>query len=168
MTQLARFYASLFVTNLKSVTALRGSFLLSMTFMALNNLTFFVFWWVLFSKVGSVRGWHMADVELLFGVSAAGFGLMQAVAGGAVHLSRFIDEGAVANIKRWNQAVEITACRAGLIVSGDLEIAKKIIAAEQQLPGDLTAAEKMKELLLYFVSDEYSQLRKALGIAVVT
>ncbi len=83
-------------------------------------------------------------------------------------VKRFIDEGAVANIKRWNQAVEITACRAGLIVSGDLEIAKKIIGAEQQLPGDLTPAEKMKELLLYFVSDEYSQLRQALGIAVVT
>ncbi len=32
-------------------------------------------------------------------------------------VKRFIDEGAKANIKRWNQAVEITACRAGLIVS---------------------------------------------------
>jgi tetratricopeptide (TPR) repeat protein len=81
-------------------------------------------------------------------------------------VKRFIDEGAIANIKKWNQAVELTACRAGLIVSGDLEIAKKIIGAEQQLPGDLTPAEKMKELLLYFVSEEFSQVRKALGIAV--
>jgi len=53
-----------------------------------------------------------------------------------------------------------------VIVSGDLDIAKKIIGSEQQLPGDLTAAEKMKELLLYFVSEEYTQVRKALGIAV--
>jgi hypothetical protein len=81
-------------------------------------------------------------------------------------VKRFIDEGAKANIKRWNQAVELTACRAGVIVSGDLEVAKKILSAEQQLPGDLTAADKMKELLLYFVSDEYSRVRKALGIAV--
>jgi hypothetical protein len=51
-------------------------------------------------------------------------------------------------------------------VSGDLEVAKKILSAEQQLPGDLTAAEKMKELLLYFVSEEYSAVRRALGIAV--
>ena len=50
-------------------------------------------------------------------------------------VKRFIDDGAKANIKRWNQAVELTACRAGLIVSGDLEIAKKILGAEQQLPG---------------------------------
>lgn len=81
-------------------------------------------------------------------------------------VKRFIEEGAKANIKRWNQAVELTACRAGLIVSGDLEIAKKLIGAEQQLPGDLSAADKMKELLLYFVGPQYAQVRKALGIAV--
>jgi|SRR5215207_2158460 len=90
-----KFAWALFTTNLKSVTALRGSFLLSMAFMALNNATFLVFWWVLFGRVGSLRGWQGPEVLLLFGVSAAGFGLMQAVAGGAVHLSRFIDEGAL-------------------------------------------------------------------------
>jgi ABC-2 type transport system permease protein len=88
-----RFLWALFSTNLKATTALRGSFLLSMTFMALNNFTIFVFWWVLFGKVGTLRGWQLADVELLFGVSAAGFGLMQATLGGAMHLSRLIDEG---------------------------------------------------------------------------
>jgi hypothetical protein len=81
-------------------------------------------------------------------------------------VKKFIDEGAKANIKRWNQAVEQTACRAGMLVCGDLEIAKKIIGAEPQLPGDLTPQEKMKDLLIYSVSENYSQLRKALGIAV--
>ncbi len=81
-------------------------------------------------------------------------------------VKRFIEEGAKANIKRWNQAVELTACRAGLIVCGDLEIAKKLIGAEQQLPGDLSAADKMKELLLYFVGEQYTMVRKALGIQV--
>jgi len=75
------------------VTALRGSFLLSMAFMVLNNLSFFVFWWVLFARVGNLRGWRLSDVELLFGMIAASFGLMQALAGGVVHLSRVIDEG---------------------------------------------------------------------------
>jgi ABC-2 type transport system permease protein len=45
--------------------------------------------------VGALRGWDMHDVALLFGVGATSFGLMQAVAGGALHLSRFIDEGAL-------------------------------------------------------------------------
>ena len=44
-------------------------------------------------------------------------------------VKRFLDEGAKANIKRWNQAVDLTACRAGLLVCGDLEIAKKIIGS---------------------------------------
>jgi ABC-2 type transport system permease protein len=91
----ARFAWALFTTNLKSVTALRGSFLLSMTFMALNNATFLVFWWVLFGRIGQLRGWQGGEVLLLFGISAAGFGLMAALAGGALHLSRFIDEGAL-------------------------------------------------------------------------
>lgn len=93
LSKLAKFSWCLFTTNFKSVTALRGSFLLSTMFMALNNVTFFVFWWVLFGRVGHVRGWQAPEVQLLFGVSASGFGLMQAFTGGAVHLSRFIDEG---------------------------------------------------------------------------
>ncbi|HLV65769.1 MAG TPA: tetratricopeptide repeat protein, partial [Polyangiaceae bacterium] len=83
-------------------------------------------------------------------------------------VKRFIDEGAKANIKRWNQAVEVTACRAGLVVSGDLDIAKKILGAEPQLPGDLSAADKMKELLLYFTSEDYFEVRRQLGIVIET
>jgi tetratricopeptide (TPR) repeat protein len=81
-------------------------------------------------------------------------------------VKRFLEEGAKANIKRWNQSVELTACRAGLLVCGDLEIAKKILASEQQLPGDLSATDKMKELLAFSVSEEYSTLRRALGVAI--
>jgi hypothetical protein len=81
-------------------------------------------------------------------------------------VKRFIEEGAKANIRRWSQAVELTACRAGLLVSGDLEIAKKIVGGEGQAPGDLPAADKMKELLVFSVSEGYSKLRKGLGVAV--
>jgi tetratricopeptide (TPR) repeat protein len=81
-------------------------------------------------------------------------------------VKKFIEAGAKANIKRWNQAVELTSCRAGLVLCADLEIAKKIISQEQQLPGDLPVADKLKELLLFAVSEEYSAIRKALGVAV--
>jgi len=83
-------------------------------------------------------------------------------------VKKFIAEGAKANIKRWVQTVEVTAARAGLLLSGDLEIAKKIIAAEPQVPGDLTPQEKVKELILFSVSDQYFALRAQLGIAIVT
>jgi hypothetical protein len=81
-------------------------------------------------------------------------------------VKRFLDGGAKANIKVWSQSVELTGARAGLLVCGDLEIARKIISAEAQLPGDLTVPEKMKELVLFSVSDDYAALRAALGVAV--
>jgi len=81
-------------------------------------------------------------------------------------VKKFIAEGAKANIKRWVQCVEVTAARSGFLLAGDLEIAKKIIAAEQPLPGDLAPAEKLKELLSFAVSEQYFHLRQALGIAI--
>jgi tetratricopeptide (TPR) repeat protein len=81
-------------------------------------------------------------------------------------VQKFVADGAKADLKRWLQTVEITSCRAGLLLCGDLDIAKKIIAAEPQMPGDLTPNEKMKELIVFSVSEQYFALRKALGIAV--
>jgi hypothetical protein len=81
-------------------------------------------------------------------------------------VQKFVEDGARADLKRWMQAIEITAARAGLLLCADLEIAKKIIAAEPQLPGDLPPAEKMKELIVFSVSEQYFTLRKTLGIAV--
>jgi tetratricopeptide (TPR) repeat protein len=81
-------------------------------------------------------------------------------------VQKWMEDGAKADLKRWLQALEVTACRAGLLLCADLEIAKKIIAAEPQLPGDLPPAEKVKELLVFSVSEQYFSLRKTLGIAV--
>jgi ABC-2 type transport system permease protein len=87
------FVRALVRTNLKAALALRGAFAMQAVFMMLNNLTFFVFWWVLMSRVDSLRGWRLADVELLFGIVAVSVGLTMTVAGGVRHLGRFIEEG---------------------------------------------------------------------------
>jgi hypothetical protein len=79
---------------------------------------------------------------------------------------KFIEDGAKANVKRWSQAAELTACRAGLLLCADLDIAKKIIAAEPQAPGDLPPQEKLKEMIVFSVSEQYFALRRALGIAI--
>jgi ABC-2 type transport system permease protein len=87
------FVGALVRTNLKASVALRGAFIMQAAFMALNNLTFFVFWWALMRRVDSLRGWRLGDVELLFGIVAMSFGLTVTIAGGVRHLGRFIDEG---------------------------------------------------------------------------
>ncbi len=81
-------------------------------------------------------------------------------------VQKFIEDGAKADLKRWMQTIEVTASRAGLLLCADLEIAKKIIAAEPQMPGDLSPQDKLKELIVFSVSEQYFALRKALGIAV--
>jgi hypothetical protein len=83
-----------------------------------------------------------------------------------VVVGRFIKEGARANIKRWAQSVETTSARAGLLLAGDLGVAKKLIAAQAQIPGDLSPQERIKELMVFTVSDEHFKLRQALGIQI--
>lgn len=77
----------------------------------------------------------------------------------------FVQEGAKVNIKHWMRAAELTACRAALLVCGDLEIAKKIISAERATP-ELSAADKMKDLLVFSMSENYALLRKSLGVQI--
>ena len=79
---------------------------------------------------------------------------------------KFVETKGAINIKRWVQATEITGCRAGLLLCGDLEIAKKVILMEPQLPGDLSPQEKITELIVFSVSPDYFALRKALGFAI--
>jgi viologen exporter family transport system permease protein len=88
-----QFLRALFATNLKAVAAQRGQLALQAVLMFINNLCFFVFWWVLFDNVETIRGWVVADIQLLYGFSATAFGLMVVAAGGVRHISRWVDEG---------------------------------------------------------------------------
>jgi viologen exporter family transport system permease protein len=88
-----RFFFHLLLTSARASLALRGAFLLRVAFMALNNLIFFVFWWLLFAKVPHVRGYALPDMATLFGVVAAGFGVANALGGGVHQLGRMIDDG---------------------------------------------------------------------------
>jgi golgin subfamily B member 1 len=80
---------------------------------------------------------------------------------------RFVEGGARTDIKRWVQTVELTGCRAGFLLCNDLETASRMI---QQLPTDSTAdlppKEKVKEMVLFSVSEEYFRLREVLGIQI--
>ncbi|HTH03155.1 MAG TPA: ABC-2 family transporter protein [Vicinamibacterales bacterium] len=87
------FARALFATNLRAALALRGAFAIQALFMLINNLTFFIVWWVLLRRVPDLRGWRLDDIEVLFGITATSFGLVVAVAGGVRHLGRAIEEG---------------------------------------------------------------------------
>jgi hypothetical protein len=82
----------------------------------------------------------------------------------AVH--RWVKNRGPMDITRWSRAVELTACRAGLLLSGDLGAAWAMINAEPQAPGDPPVDEKVKDLFSFAVSAEYFALRTLLGITI--
>ncbi|MEM7434679.1 MAG: tetratricopeptide repeat protein [Myxococcota bacterium] len=80
---------------------------------------------------------------------------------------KFLDAGGKADIKRWMQATEITALRAGLLLCDDVETAVRMtqqIASEST--ADLPPRDKVKEIVLYSVSESYFNLREALAIQI--
>jgi hypothetical protein len=150
----------------KHLSGYRGEHYIRNLFPTLNELKV-----ILFAGVKIVMPEFTIPGEMAQAVNATASELvkyMQPVQRESLRLvvHKWMEDGAKADLKRWMQAMEITACRAGLLLCADLEIGKKIIAAEPQLPGDLPPAEKMKELLVFSVSEQYFALRKALGIAV--
>ncbi len=70
------------------------------------------------------------------------------------------------DVVRFMQCSELTAVRAGLLLCGDLSVAAKILRQEPVVPFDLSANEKVRELIRFAVSDGYADLRRALGIDV--
>jgi tetratricopeptide (TPR) repeat protein len=85
-----------------------------------------------------------------------------------VVVGKFLKEGARANIKRWMQCVENSAARAGLLMCGDLDVARKVVQAQAQIPGDISAGERVRELMVFCCSESYFTLRKTLGITIQT
>ena len=114
----AAFVRALVATNVKAAAALRGAFALQIVFMMLNNVTFFVFWWALMRRVPNLRGWELGDIQVLFGVVAAGFGLAVTFAGGVWELGRIIDEGELDTLLTQPKPVLVHALGLRLKASG--------------------------------------------------
>jgi hypothetical protein len=74
---------------------------------------------------------------------------------------RFVEEGGRTNLQRWSASSEKTACRAGFLLSNDLQTALKLLEPEEGGLGELG-----KDLLVFAVSERYFQLRRQLGIAI--
>jgi len=72
---------------------------------------------------------------------------------------RFIAAGGRTSLRDWAQAAEFTACRAGLLMCGDLAVASGALARE---PG---GDERARELEGFWASDAASELRRDLGVA---
>lgn len=76
-----QFLWTLITLNLASAMEYRASFITQILGMFLNNGIYFVFWLIFFDRFGSVRGYGINDIYLLFAIVALGFGIAHALAG---------------------------------------------------------------------------------------
>jgi golgin subfamily B member 1 len=84
-------------------------------------------------------------------------------------LRKLIEARVSTDVKRWASAAELTAYRVGLLLVGDLRIAAQMIAQEQAPLGvgtTLLPRDKIKELVLYSISEGYFAARRAIGVNV--
>jgi hypothetical protein len=70
------------------------------------------------------------------------------------------------NVSKWLQAVDHTANRLGLLLSDDLGASTDVIKNETGTFSRASAQDRVRELVLFALSEEYFALRKALGLSI--
>jgi hypothetical protein len=70
------------------------------------------------------------------------------------------------DLTRWRNAVDSAAQRAGLLVSGELAAAARMIATEATPIGGRRPLERVQELVSFSVSASYFTVRAHLGVCV--
>lgn len=83
-----------FSVNLQSSMEYKSNFLIQSFGMVLNNASFILYWWVLFSKMGNtIGGYSFKQVLVIWAIASSGFGVSQVVFGNAMRMSDLIVDG---------------------------------------------------------------------------
>jgi hypothetical protein len=81
-------------------------------------------------------------------------------------VSKLIQEGTALDLKRWVAGVDLSADRAGLLMSDDLSTAVEVIRAADPASSSVPQEDRVEEIYKYSVSEQYLGARKALGVAI--
>jgi tetratricopeptide (TPR) repeat protein len=81
-------------------------------------------------------------------------------------IMRATAEAAKLDVKLWSRLVDLSSSRAGLLLAGHAEIARREMLREPQTPTDYSPKEKTEALFRFAVSREYAELRGAIGVAI--
>jgi tetratricopeptide (TPR) repeat protein len=85
----------------------------------------------------------------------------------ASQVSKLLQSGTTIDLKQWVASIDFTADRAGFILSHDLGIATEVMRATEDA-SSVAAKERIKEVVLFGVSEAYMAIRQKLGIAIDT
>ncbi len=80
-------------------------------------------------------------------------------------VTKLLQAGAI-DLKKWISGIDLTADRAGFLVANDLELAQEMIKAADEQSSAVSQKDRLKELVLFSVSEEYFLIRRRLGINI--
>jgi tetratricopeptide (TPR) repeat protein len=81
-------------------------------------------------------------------------------------VTKMLQGGGSLDLKSWVAGVDMTADRVGFLVAHDLETAAELIKATDDASASLPVRERLKELVLWSVSEDYFEVRQRLGITI--
>jgi golgin subfamily B member 1 len=84
---------------------------------------------------------------------------------GAV-VQHFIAAKGEADIHKWSNSVDLTATRAGFLICNDLEVATRLVQTEPVSIGVADPKDKLRDLILWSISEEYFTVREHLGLVI--
>jgi hypothetical protein len=84
---------------------------------------------------------------------------------GAV-VQRFIQAAPEINLAKWGYAVDAVSHRAGFVVCGDLEVSARMVSSEPVVVGGPQVKDKVKELVLFSISEEFFAVRQQMGLTI--
>jgi hypothetical protein len=74
--------------------------------------------------------------------------------------------GGKLDVKGWARHADVSSSRAGLLLCGHVEYAKRAMVQDGQRACDLPLSARVQELCAFAVSDIFSELRAAIGVGV--
>jgi hypothetical protein len=80
-------------------------------------------------------------------------------------VTKLIQSGGAIDLKKWVAAIDLTADRAGFLLAHDLAVACEVMRATDEA-SSVPSKERVKEIVLYSISQEYLALRELLQIGV--
>lgn len=82
-------------------------------------------------------------------------------------VAKLLQNGVALDLKKWVASVDLTADRVGFALAHDLSLATEVIRATED-GASVPVKERMKEIVLYGVSEEYFALRERLMITIAS
>jgi hypothetical protein len=80
-------------------------------------------------------------------------------------VSKLLNSGGAIDLKKWVAAIDLTADRAGFLLAHDLAMSTEVMRATEDA-SSVPGKERIKEVVLFSISEEYLALREKLQITI--